>query len=171
MRSVLFVILMALSVALPAQNRVAGAVFGSAVIAGSDGTFQIRGTLGETASGVAAAGTFQARTGFWFLGLPLLTGIETLDEAGFISTFELKANYPNPFNPSTTIEFALPRAGHARLVIYNSLGQVVGVLVNETLQAGRFRYRWQAGNLASGMYYYQLIAGDFLQTRTMLLVK
>ena len=85
--------------------------------------------------------------------------------------FSLSPNYPNPFNPTTTIAFALPQASRARLEIYNLLGQRVATLVDETLPVGRHEVRWEARRLPSGTYVYRLKAGDFVEVRRMLLVK
>jgi flagellar hook assembly protein FlgD len=90
--------------------------------------------------------------------------------------FELAQNYPNPFNPTTTINFSLPAASDARLDIYNVIGERVTTLINEFLPAGRYQITWN-GRLTDGaqapsaLYLYRLEAGDFSQTRKMLLVK
>jgi len=83
----------------------------------------------------------------------------------------LLQNYPNPFNPSTTIRYSMPHRSHATLSVYNALGQQVAILVNQDLQAGYHEVRFDASNLASGIYFYRLIAGDFVQTRKLCLVR
>ena len=85
--------------------------------------------------------------------------------------YALEQNYPNPFNPSTTIKFSLPEATNVRLVIYNALGQKVGELVNSKLETGRYSYRWDASNAASGMYIYELRTDNFVSVKKMLLLK
>jgi hypothetical protein len=85
--------------------------------------------------------------------------------------FALEGNYPNPFNPATTIRFALPRAGPARLAVYDVLGREVARLVDGPLADGWHAVTWQAGGAGSGVYYYCLEAGTFRQTRAMMLVK
>ena len=85
--------------------------------------------------------------------------------------FLLKQNYPNPFNPATEIEFQIPAAGHVRLVVYDSLGKLLAVLVDGQREAGRHRVRWDGGAAASGVYLYRLEAGSFVQTRRMTLLK
>ncbi len=79
--------------------------------------------------------------------------------------------YPNPFNPTTTFEFALPHSGFVSLKIYNILGEEVSTLVSEKLTAGKYNYEWDAGNLASGIYVYRIQAGDFTQTKKLILIK
>ncbi len=84
--------------------------------------------------------------------------------------FALGQNYPNPFNPSTTILYELPKAGHVTLVIYNMLGQVVNRMVDAQQAAGSFKVKWDASNVASGIYFYRLQAGEFVDTKKMLLL-
>ncbi len=84
---------------------------------------------------------------------------------------ELLANFPNPFNLSTTIRYGLPQRSPVTLVIYNILGQQVAVLVNGEQEAGYYDVKFDGTNCASGLYFYRLIAGDFVQTRKLLLLK
>jgi hypothetical protein len=85
--------------------------------------------------------------------------------------FVLHQNYPNPFNPSTTISFSLPKSSFVTLKVYNTLGQEVASLVNAEIAAGRHEVRWEAGNMPSGVYFYQLRAGGIQQTQKMILMK
>ena len=90
--------------------------------------------------------------------------------------FALADNYPNPFNPETTIKYALPEAVDVRLDIYNMLGQMVRTMVAENQSPGRYVVRWDAtddsgSDLSTGIYFYRLRAGDFLETKKMLLLK
>ncbi|MBI4534947.1 MAG: T9SS type A sorting domain-containing protein, partial [Ignavibacteriae bacterium] len=85
--------------------------------------------------------------------------------------FALFQNYPNPFNPSTTIEFWLPKESNTTLEIYNLLGQKIATLVNEVRAPGTYKERFDASGLASGVYLYRLRAGEFVQTRKLLLLR
>jgi hypothetical protein len=85
--------------------------------------------------------------------------------------YALEQNYPNPFNPSTTIKFALPEAADVSLNIYNALGEKVAQLVNSKLEAGRYSYQWDAGNIATGMYIYELRTDNFVSVKKMILLK
>ena len=87
------------------------------------------------------------------------------------SAFDLKQNYPNPFNPVTTIKFDLPAGAHSTLIIYNLRGQEVVKLVDGRLESGRYSFEWDASGAASGIYIYQLISGDFIESRKMVLLK
>lgn len=83
----------------------------------------------------------------------------------------LYQNYPNPFNPSTIIRFVIPKRGLVVLKIYNTLGQEVASLVNEETNAGTFSTLWDAGKVASGVYFYRLKMGEYTETRNLLLLK
>ena len=83
----------------------------------------------------------------------------------------LEQNYPNPFNPQSDIRFETAEAGEVRLVVYDLLGREVAVLVNDRRPAGSYQVRFDAADLASGIYLYRLTAGHFTQTRKMILVK
>lgn len=88
------------------------------------------------------------------------------------SGFSLKQNYPNPFNPSTTIRFDIPRASKVTLKVYDINGREVATLVkNENVSAGLNEVSFNGSNFASGVYYYTLLAGDFKETRKMVLIK
>lgn len=86
-------------------------------------------------------------------------------------SYFLHQNYPNPFNPTTTIKFSLPSSEHVKLTIYNLLGQEEKVLVDEVINAGDYSIQFNAVNFISGTYFYQLITGQYIQTRKMVLVK
>lgn len=85
--------------------------------------------------------------------------------------FELHQNYPNPFNPVTDMKFSIPTASYVTLKIYDQTGKEVAVLVNQQLSAGIYKADFDAGELASGLYFYRITAGEFTQTRKMILVK
>ena len=93
------------------------------------------------------------------------------------AAFSLADNFPNPFNPATTIQYALPQAADVELTVYNVLGQPVRTLIAEHQNAGRYVVEWDATNdsghsLSSGMYFYRLQAGgEFLKVKKMLLLK
>ena len=88
-----------------------------------------------------------------------------------IYTFALNQNYPNPFNPNTVITYQLPVASKVIIKVYDNLGTEIETLVNGVKPAGTFELNWNAANLPSGVYFYRLQAGDFVQTRKMLLLK
>jgi Zn-dependent M28 family amino/carboxypeptidase len=85
--------------------------------------------------------------------------------------FCLEPNYPNPFNPSTTIRYGLPHKSIVQLAVYNTLGQEVALLVQGEQEAGYHEVRFDASGLSSGVYFYRLQTGDFVQTRKLLLLR
>jgi hypothetical protein len=86
-------------------------------------------------------------------------------------TYSLDQNYPNPFNPNTEIRFGIPAEEHVTLIVMNSLGEEVANIVSQVLPAGFHVYNFDANDMPSGMYMYTLKAGNFIQTRTMILSK
>ena len=100
---------------------------------------------------------------------------EVFAEVGAPTNFALMQNYPNPFNPSTTIEFSIPEASNISVEVYNIIGELVARLINQSLDAGYHKINFNASNLPSGTYVYQLKAngqnGTFIGTKKMLLLK
>jgi len=86
-------------------------------------------------------------------------------------SFKLNNNYPNPFNPTTTIGYQLPAVSDVELSIYNLTGQKVATLVSERQNAGYHKVEWDASGFASGLYYYRLEAGEFLDVKKMILLR
>ena len=85
--------------------------------------------------------------------------------------FSLEQNRPNPFNPITNINFSLPMASNVELVVYNVTGQRVKILADRYYDAGMHTIEWDAGNVASGIYFYRIKAGEFVESRKMILLK
>jgi N-acetylneuraminic acid mutarotase len=83
----------------------------------------------------------------------------------------LQQNYPNPFNPSTTIEFILPKSEFVELKVYNILGKEVSTLISKNMNQGNHTYAFDRKNLASGIYYYQITAGDYREVKKMILLQ
>jgi len=104
------------------------------------------------------------------VNIDLSTGIEGTE--GYLPTyFALEQNYPNPFNARTEIKYALAADSDVELEIYNVLGQKVAILVNENQSVGYHRVSWNAKDKSSGMYFYKIQAGDYIETKKMLLLK
>lgn len=118
-----------------------------------------------------------------FLGVPAFSipGLETkLTDEIFVSvkneninpvTFSLEQNCPNPFNPSTKISWQSPVAGQQTIKVYDVLGNDIAILVDEYKPAGSYEVDFNASSLPSGVYFYQLSSGEFIQTRKMILIK
>ena len=93
------------------------------------------------------------------------------DITGLPSEYALSEAYPNPFNPITTIKYALPKTEDVSLIIYNLIGQEIIRIVGGVQQAGYHKVTWNASNVSSGIYFYRLAAGDFVSTKKMVLLK
>jgi hypothetical protein len=93
---------------------------------------------------------------------------ETLDVPRSMKLFQ---NYPNPFNPSTIIEYLIPKLTFVTIKVYDALGKEVTTLVNEEKQTGKYKIEFEVGNLKSGIYFYQLKANDYIETKKMILLR
>ena len=135
----------------------------------------IVGTVGQPLVGVAGGSAHILNSGFWYTQANAV--IVNITSPGILpEEYALSQNYPNPFNPSTIIKYALPEASGISLLIYNIMGQEVMRLDESNVSPGYYEKTWngrtQAGvPVSSGMYIYRLIAGDFVQTRKMVLLK
>jgi len=118
-------------------------------------------------NGYVFAGTPRAEIYRRAIGTIGITNIGTTIPEKFV----LHQNYPNPFNPSTNIEFSLPKSGNVKLTIFDALGKEVAVIVNDNLKAGIYKADWHASAFPSGIYFYKLVAKDFVQTKKMILIK
>jgi hypothetical protein len=100
----------------------------------------------------------------------IVTGVAS--QSGNVPTvYSLSQNYPNPFNPSTAIKFDMPRASQVNLSVFDILGREVSVLVNDRRDAGVYEVKFDGSNLASGVYFYRLQAGDFVQAKKLLILR
>lgn len=93
------------------------------------------------------------------------------DRQDFLNSFQLYQNYPNPFNPNTTISWDSPVSGHQTIKIYDVTGKVIVTLVNEIKTAGKHQVEFKASSLASGVYFYKIEAGNFTETKKMVVLK
>jgi hypothetical protein len=119
-----------------------------------------------------SAGNFYSYTGYSFTFARKLIVSGVASESGNIAArYSLLQNYPNPFNPSTTIKYELPQSSEVRLSVYDMLGREVSVLVNERRNAGIHEVKFDGSNLASGVYFYRLQAGGFVQSKKIVLLR
>jgi len=107
---------------------------------------------------------------FTWVGLPGATSVNSERNIKTLS-YNLADNYPNPFNPSTTINYSIARDGFVELHVYNALGQKVATLINKRQTAGYHSVNLDAKNLASGLYFYKILTNDFSQVKKMILIK
>ena len=99
-----------------------------------------------------------------------VTGV-TKNEGQIPTDYALSQNYPNPFNPSTKIKFDIPKSSLVKLIIYDVLGREIKTLVDEKLNAGRYEVNWNGSGYPSGVYFYKMVTGDFVDVKKMILVK
>jgi hypothetical protein len=99
----------------------------------------------------------------------IVTGTEQISDE--IKSFRLSDNYPNPFNPSTNIEYSIPKKSFVSLQVFDILGREVVKLVEEEKDIGDYKVEFNSSGLSSGAYFYQLKAGDFIETKKMILLK
>lgn len=122
---------------------------------------------------IFVANNQNAWAGLWeseFWGhLKVPTNIE--DEEITPTSFVLEQNYPNPFNPSTMIRFSLPSTSNVRLTIYNTLGELIMTLAEGNYEAGTYDVEFSASGISSGIYFYRIEAGNFAETKKMIVMK
>ena len=104
-------------------------------------------------------------------GTTAYSDVIEVDYALIPTKFDLSQNYPNPFNPSTSIKFDIPKEVKVSLKIYDALGSEVATIVDEKLEPGYYKYKWNAKRFASGVYFYRLTAGSFINTKKLMLLK
>jgi len=121
---------------------------------------------------IASTRPFYNNDEFKFTTKAMVTDVE---EGGRIVTFNLEQNYPNPFNPTTLIKYDLVNSGNVSLIVYDVLGNEVTTLVNEEKQPGSYEVEFQSAvdnqQLASGIYFYQLRVGEFVETKKMIILR
>ncbi len=118
--------------------------------------------------------TYDARSRIMFaikVFFDLEIQVDVEDESVIPMQYSLNQNYPNPFNPTTKISFTLQESGITKLEVFNSLGEKLGIITNEYLSAGTHTFNFNAANLASGIYFYRLTSGSFVETKKMTLLK
>ncbi|MBK7632779.1 MAG: T9SS type A sorting domain-containing protein [Ignavibacteriales bacterium] len=100
----------------------------------------------------------------------IVTGVMN-EGSNIVATYSLSQNYPNPFNPTTKIQFSIPKSNKVVIKVFDILGTEIETVVNKEKPVGTYELNWNASNLPSGVYFYQLRAGNFVQTRKMILLK
>jgi len=96
---------------------------------------------------------------------------QNISEGNIPNQFNLSQNYPNPFNPLTKINYSIPKGTNVSIRIYDILGRLVRTLVNEFREAGTYNINFDGSNLSSGVYFYRIEAGDFVESKKMVLIK
>jgi len=144
------------------------------------GSFVLRSSLSQSHVGPSENNQKKAGLGFWYRYQStaiVLTDIEKFDDGAIPEGYSLEKNYPNPFNPSTTIQFAVPEIATVKVAVFDQMGRLLKVLYDGEVSAGSYRTVWDATDLngspvASGLYLYTLQTdGSTLLSETMMLSK
>lgn len=138
----------------------------ASLVTPSDHFYSVFFINNSTGWAVGSSGIIRKTTnaGGLFVGLSTISNRSPVD-------YKLNQNYPNPFNPTTTIALDIRKISSAKLVVYDLSGREVRTLVDEELKPGSYQVEFNGANLSSGIYYYKLIANEYIETRKMVLVK
>jgi hypothetical protein len=156
---------------LHAQYEIGAWVVGSGGGESSNDSHMVISALGQPLTGIKQNNSFLVQSGFMYVAsASIITSVEQRDD--YISTkFNLEQNFPNPFNPSTTIGFSIPERTSVSLDLYNALGQRVAGIINDEVSAGTHEVTFDASHLPNGVYIYRLRAGDYVESKKLLLLK
>jgi hypothetical protein len=134
------------------------------------GVFEVNGTTGALVRTIVSGSLLYNFSCIAVYDPDLITGSNEVINT-VPTEYKLYSNYPNPFNPSTTIKFAIPRKDNVKLTVYDALGRAVSELVNGTKEAGTYEVSYNASSLASGIYFYKLETTGFSEVKKMMLLK
>ena len=144
----------------------------------STASYKLSSSLAQSITGYQEGTSYKVYTGFWNPWVVEMSPVEweEFDFSQRPTRFALRQNYPNPFNPSTVIQYALPKSSFVKVEIYNILGQRVRSLVEEEEQPGYKMIQWDGRDdsgveVSSGVYFYKIEAGEFVECRKMTLLK
>jgi hypothetical protein len=135
------------------------------------GNTVIKSIVGQNFVGTTQLSGTQIISGFLADTLFRSITVDVRNQEQLPTSYSLWQNYPNPFNPTTTIHFELPKESYVTLKVYNMLGQEVMTVLDENKLAGRYDLRIDGTMLASSVYFYRLVAGNYVSTRRFILIK
>jgi hypothetical protein len=164
----LLLILMLSAQIAVAQIQMTNSVIGSGAGGGSGINNSVTGTVGQTAIGVVSGPDWFHEIGFWTTSL---VPTDVTDQDILPATFWLGQNHPNPFNPRTTIQYNVPKAGNVRMQLYDIQGRLVRTLMNRDHEPGYFEFNLDGRDLSSGVYFYSIEAGNYHDTKKLVLLK
>ena len=153
-----------------AQYDIRNSVLGNGGAVITDAEHTLVSTIGQSAIGITQDASNIIQAGFWYQSGGLLTAVEQ-DLDVLPVKFRLDQNFPNPFNPTTTIRFAIPKPAFVILKLYDLHGREVTTLVNREMSSGEFDVVFDATGLASGVYFYRIQAEEFTQFKKLMLLK
>ena len=142
---------------------------GSSVV--SDSGYTSVAVTGQTLIGESTDSVNLIKAGFIYQSAKIFTSVEKVESTQIPKKFRLDQNYPNPFNPSTTIQFALPKECRVCLRVFDVMGREVAKVIDEKMSPGDYRVIFEAENLPSGLYIYQIQAEEFSHAKKFTLLK
>ena len=154
-----------------AQTKLSNYILGNGGTIISNSNHTITATIGQPIIGNTSNTLHTNSIGFWYQYAATITDVEDRWMFEIPKQFELYQNYPNPFNPTTVIRYGIPKESNVKLVVYNILGEMVKTLVENKQKAGSYEVNFNASNLATGIYIYRIQAGQFVETKKMVLMK
>ena len=156
---------------IDAQTTLASYVVGNGAAVITNSNHNLSATFGQPIIGNTSNTLHSNSIGFWYQYAATITDVEDRWMFEIPKQFELYQNYPNPFNPTTVIRYGIPKESIVKLVVYNILGEMVKTLVENKQKAGSYEVNFNASNLATGIYIYRIQAGQFVETKKMVLMK
>jgi len=152
------------------QYQISNSVVGGGGNTTANANYNFNSTVGEPFIGKSNNTVNQQAAGFWYVyQQQTITDVE--DDETIPTEFKLEQNYPNPFNPSTKIKFAVPERSNVLIKIYDILGSEVATLVNKEMEVGRYDVEFNAGGYSSGIYLFRMEAGNYVNTKKMILLR
>lgn len=152
-----------------AQHQVPFSVIGSGGASQSNSEYILMGTLGEAFIDKTESVANQVYSGFWYLYYEDV--VSSVNDEAIPEHFALEQNFPNPFNPSTTIKFAVPQRNLVQIRLYTIIGEEVLLLLNEEKEKGWYEIKLNMNSFSSGVYIYRMNSGNYVSTKKMILVK
>jgi len=164
--------LVAISMAQSSTNhKIKNAVTNQGGSASQSENYKVADAIGQSSPvGRTSSTNYIILSGFLGGGIDISTAIGESDKLIHLQ-FSLSQNYPNPFNPTTKISFILPKTEHVTLTVHNTLGQKVATLLDTKMNAGSHNVQFDASDLPSGIYFYQIHAGKFRQVKKMVVLR
>lgn len=164
-----FISLFSLNQVFP-QHQIPFSIISSGGISQSNSSYNLVGTVGQTLIGNSTGAAYQSQAGFWQIYYQSVIS-DVTDKELLPIEFKLEQNFPNPFNPSTVIRFAIPERANVILKVYDLLGGEVITLINEEKEAGWYNVNFNAVKFSSGFYIYRIQAGKYTSVKKMLMIK
>lgn len=166
----IFIFSLAFQQRVEAQYVLSNSVLGNGGTVISNSSYIVGCTVGQPLIGVSGNTSYINKVGFWYLSTGFFTSLEQ-PSIGLPTKYWLEQNFPNPFNPTTTIRFMLPKTSQVTLKLFDMLGRNVVTLVDKKLQVGEHKVVFNAQGLSSGVYFYRIHTDGFVKTKKLILTK